>query len=253
MTRINPIYTRAYINGYDVSGWANNTGALGFTTDAGACDAYADAVKNYVMGRVEIQAGPLNSYFAPSATTGLHELMKSSNNVSDLFVSLGTTGEPQVGEPVFAWRMLQTSYKTGGDSVIGANIDFGGAAYTSGVAYSSPFGVLLHAKGAETAVNTAIATVDAGASTTLGGVFDYHLLSSNGTVTLSAQDATTNTNVSFSAITGATSGSINASTTPVSGFVELSTTATIRRYVRWQLAFGTATTATFVCALIRGA
>lgn len=56
----------------------------------------------------------------------------------------------------------------------------------------------------------------------------------------------------FAALSGATSGSIDASVTPVSGMVALGVTAAVRRYTRWQLAFGTATTATFVCGLIRG-
>jgi hypothetical protein len=109
----------------------------------------------------------------------------------------------------------------------------------------------LHASAAETGANTGTGIDDNGASSTLGGIFVYHLLSSDGTVTLTAQDATTNSNGSFSNITGATSGSIDATTTPQSGMIALGATSTVRRYLRWQLAFGTASTATFVMAFIR--
>jgi hypothetical protein len=34
--------------------------------------------------------------------------------------------------------------------------------------------------------------------------------------------------------------------------VALAATAAVRRYIRWQLAFGTANTATFALAFIRG-
>ena len=43
------------------------------------------------------------------------------------------------------------------------------------------------------------------------------------------------------------------SVTPASGMVAISTTATVRRYLRWQISLGTATTATFALAFIRNA
>jgi hypothetical protein len=70
-------------------------------------------------------------------------------------------------------------------------------------------------------------------------------------LTLKVQDAATNSNGSFSDLSGATSGSITAAVTPQSGMVALGTTATVRRYLRWQLVFGTATTCSFTAAFIR--
>jgi hypothetical protein len=77
------------------------------------------------------------------------------------------------------------------------------------------------------------------------------LFSSDGTVTLTAQEADTNSNGSFANITGATSGSITAAVAPKHGMVATSTTYAIKRYLRWQLAFGTASTATFLIGFSR--
>jgi hypothetical protein len=98
-----------------------------------------------------------------------------------------------------------------------------------------------------------VATIDNGAASAKGGIFAYQLFSSDGAVTLSIDDAAANTgDGDFAALSGATSGELDASSAPVSGMVALATDATVRRYIRWQAAFGTATTATFALAFIRG-
>jgi hypothetical protein len=136
---------------------------------------------------------------------------------------------------------------------VAVNIPFLNADYSAVKGYHNPFGLLVHANSAATAANTAVATIDNGAASALGGIFVYQLLSSDGTVTLSIDDAAANTgNADFAALSGATSGSIDASSAPVSGMVALATDAAVRRYIRWQAAFGTATTATFALAFIRG-
>lgn len=251
MTRINPKYTRVYGNGYDLSCIASNIGTVGFTSDAPNVAAYCDEVMNTVLGQKNIVAGPINGFMSPSATTGFHELLSGGNTIVDLMIAFGDTGLPEVGDPVFAWKMQQAGYMSESSGVVAVNVTLSNSANTAPITYDNPFGFLAHANGAETDVNTGVAVIDAGASTTKGGVFVYQLLSSDGTVTLSLDEASTNTNPNFAALSGATSGSIDASVTPKSGFVSLSKTATVKRYIRWQLAFGTATTATFVCAFLR--
>jgi len=251
MTRINPKFTRIYGNGYDLSCIASNIGTVGYNTEAPSVSAYCDEVMNTVLGNSNIVAGPVNGFLAPSATTGFHERLSGGNAIMDFMVAFGDSGLPEVGDPVFAWKMQQAGYMSESGGVMAVNVTLSNSAKTASITYDNPFGFLAHAKGAETAVNTGVAVIDAGASTTKGGVFVYQLFSSNGTVTLSLDEASTNTNPNFAALTGATSGSINASVTPKSGFVALSKTATVKRYIRWQLAFGTATTATFACAFLR--
>ena len=253
MTRRNPKFTKIYVNGYEISCQASNIGSVGYTSDAPMVAAYCDEVLNSVLGQAQIQCGPLNAFLSHSATTGIHEVFDDGTNTVDVMIAFGSLAVPAAGDPVFAWTMRQGGYTAdGAEGVVGVNIPFPNADYSTVKGYHSPFGLLVHAKGAETAANTAVATIDNAASSANGGIFAYQLFSSNGTVTLKLQEADTNLNANFADLTGATSGIIDASVTPASGMVTLSTTATVKRYIRWQLAFGTATTATFALAFIRG-
>jgi len=251
MTRTHLKHVRVYVDGYDLSGYERTVGPLAHTYDTSPDAAMSDGSKNIVLGQADIQAGALNG-FLDNDTAGAFALAKTQST-RNLLVAIGVGAAPAQGNPIFAWKFEQTAYSVeGGSGFVSANIPFGGASYSSTLTYSKPWGYLLHASGAETAVNTAVGIDDIGAATTAGGIFVYHLLSSNGTVTLKVQDAATNTNPSFSDLSGATSGSITAASTPTSGMIALGTTATVRRYLRWQLVFGTASTATFVTAFIRG-
>jgi hypothetical protein len=253
MTRLNPKYTRVYANGYDISGTARNYGTVGTKIKLPTAAAYSDAIENTVPGGANIVCGPINAFLSPSAAIGLHELLKAGNVVTDIMIVEASITEPAVGAPVFVWTMQEAEYTANDDEIVGVNVVFPDAAYTTVKGYDNPFGLLVHANGAETGANTAVATIDNGAASTKGGIFAWQLFSSNGTVTLSIDDAAANTgDGDFGALTGATSGSITASVTPKSGMVALSTTATVKRYIRWQLAFGTANTATFALAFIRG-
>lgn len=254
MTRRNPKFTKIYVNGYEISCQASSIGSVGVSRDAPMVAAYCDDVMNSVLGTGQIQCGPINAFMSPSAATGIHELFDSVDVVTNVMIAFGSLAVPAVGDPVFAWTMQQGEYTASGDGVVGVNIGFPNAAYSTVKGYSNPFGLLVHANGAETAANTAVATIDGGAATTKGGIFAWQLFSSDGPVTLSLDDAAANTgDGDFSALSGATSGEIDASTTPASGMVALGVTATVKRYIRWQLALGLeATTATFALAFIRG-
>jgi len=253
MTRLNPKYTRVYANAYDISGTARDIGSVGVTMEDTPAAAYSDEVMNTILGMASIQCGPLNAFLSPSAAIGLHELMSAGNIVTNVMVAFGTIAEPTVGMPVFAWTMQQASYTSDGQGIVGVNVNFPAASYSEVKGYENPFGLLLHAKAARTAANTAVGTINNGAASAKGGIFAWQLFSSDGTCTLSVDDSATNANDgAFSALSGATSGLINASVTPASGMVALAKTATVRQYLRWQLALGSANTATFACAFIRG-
>ena len=254
MTILDPKAMRFYINGYDGSGSIPTLGTWGVSYDTTPQAALSDEIKSIVKGFGAFQAGPVNTFLAPGISNDLHALFSAGDyfNISAIF---GTTGGPVVGDPMVAMTMEQGAYNaTPGEGFFGANIAFPTASPRGSLAYSACWGNLVHPKGAETAANTAVTTLDdRGAATTNGGLFVYHLFSSDGTVTLSLDDSATNANnAAFAALSGATSGSIDASVTPKSGIIALSNTATIRRYVRWQIALGTATTCLFSCSLIRG-
>lgn len=249
MTRTHLKHYRVYVNGVDLSGQSRTIGALSQVFGAEPDAAMTDGSKNIVLGQGDIQAGTLSAFLENDAAALFANQAQTTRN---LLVAIGANAAPIAGDNVFAWKFEDTGYMVDqGSGFVAATLPFGGASYASTLTYKQPWGKLLHASGAESAVNTAVGIDDLGASSALGGIFVYHLHSSNGTVTLKAQDAATNTNPSFTDISGATSGSITAAVTPQSGMIALGTTSTVRRYLRWQLVFGTATGATFTCAFIR--
>ncbi len=252
MTRINPErHARVFCDGYDISGYANSIGALALKFAATPNHAYSDAVMNVLAGRPTIGAGNISA-LADNDTAGLHVLANSGAGTRNIMVAFGVLAAPVAGNPVFAWKFEETGYQvSAGSGFLASTLEVGSASYAGILSYNTPWGVLLHASSAETAANTAVGLDDNGASSAKGGIFVYHIQSSDGTVTIKAQDAATNLDGSFADLSGATSGSVDASVTPKSGMIALSTSATVRRYIRWQLALGTATTVTFTSALIR--
>jgi hypothetical protein len=249
MTRTHNKHVRVYVNGVDLSGYSRTIGPLAWMFGAEPDAAMTDGAKNIVIGQGDIQAGVLNAFLDNDAA-GL--FANKAQGTKNLLVAIGANAAPVAGDNIFAWKFEDTGYMAEqGSGFVAANLPFGGASYASTLTYKRPWGILLHASAARTAANTAVGIDDNAASSALGGIFIYHLLSSDGTVTLKVQDAATNTDGNFSDLSGATSGSITAAVTPQSGMVALGTTATVRRYLRWQLALGTATTATFVMGFIR--
>lgn len=247
-------YVRVYADGYDLSGYTRQIGPLEIEFAADAMAALTDEVKNVLPDHASIGVGELNGFFDNTATSGLHAAASGAGVKRTLLVAIGIRGAPAQGDPAWMGQFEQLGYHAvPEDGYVVANIPFGMHAFDGAtLLYDKVWGTLLAPLAARTAVNSAVGVDDNGAATTRGGLMCYQLLSSNGTVTLKTQDAATNADGSFADITGATSGSINASVTPAAGIVALGNTATVRRYIRWQLAFGTATTASFCLAFVRG-
>lgn len=246
-------WLRFYADGYDLSGYLRKVEALKCEFDAPPEAALSDEVKNALADQVSLGVGALNGFFDNTATSGLHVVASGAGVKRVVLAVFGIRAAPAAGDPAYAGEFTQLGYAAQEEnSRIVVNIPFGDAnAVAAAIGYVNPWGVLLHAKGAETAVNSSAGIDDHGAATALGGFMCYQLFSSNGTVTLKVQDAAVNADGSFADLSGATSGSINASVTPAAGIVALGTTATVRRYLRWQLVFGTATTATFALSFAR--
>lgn len=251
MTRTHNKHIRAYINGVDVSGYTRAVGSLDWTFGAEPDSAVTDECKNILIGHADIQAGGYSAFLDNDAA-GLFALTSSGNGTKTYTVAIGANRVPAAGDPVFSWMFEQTSYAAeAGAGFVAVTVPFGGASYASTLTYKKPWGVLIHPRGTETAANIAVGIDDNGASSALGGIFVYHLHSSDGTVTLSVDDAATNVDGSFTALSGATSGSITAAVSPKYGMVALGVSATVRRYLRFQLAMDTATTCSFTSAFIR--
>ena len=149
--------------------------------------------------------------------------------------------------------MLMTKYSASGDGIVNATIQLGGIDQTAGMNYKKFFGHMLHVLGSETGANTANTNVNNGAASTAGGWLMYHITSITGagTVTISVDDSANGT--TWAALSGATSGAIATASAPASGIVQLATTATVRQYLRWQVAFaGSASACEFALSFIRG-
>ena len=246
-------YAVAYVDGYDLTGYTRTFGPLTQAFEEADSTTLGDAVKNAMPGQVNINPGTLDTVL-DNTTGATHSLIQSSAERT-LMYAIGGRAAPAQGDPAFVGTFLQSEFMTtpASGSAVTLSGKFGGWGATAAtLLYNKPWGWLLHAKGAETAVNTAIGIDDtiAGAATAAGGYMCYQLFSSNGTVTLKVQHAATNTNVSFSDLVS--SSAITAAVTPTAGLVALSNTASVSRYIRWQLTFGTATTATFAIAFVRG-
>lgn len=251
MTRTVTKHTRFYMDGYDLSGYSRSVGALEVTMDTQEEAAFTDGVKNVLPNHATVNIGTLNGYFDNTATSGLHVIANGAGVIRNVMIPIGFLAAPTAGDPVFCGQFEQQGYYQEGDVNAYVSIPFGGwSGSASTLLYNKPWGSLLHPNGAETAVNTATGIDDRGAATTSGGYFVYQVFAGNGTATIKVQDAATNTNPSFSDLSGATSGSIDCSTVKY-GLVALGTTATVRRYLRWQIVLGTATTVTFASAFVR--
>lgn len=250
MARTHPKWFRAYFNGYDLSGHIRSTGTNGITMQASEGAALSDGVMNTVIGRASVVSGPYSAFLDPDEASA-HDVFKAGFGTYNIMVVYGTPNGPAMGDPIFAATMEQAEY-TGqpDDSMFPMNISFPGASSQGVLTYDNVFGVLLLPKSTKTAANSANTNVNNGGATTKGGIFVYQAFSSDGTFTLSVDDSANGT--SWLALSGATSGALDASVTPKSGLVALSKTATVRQYLRWQLALDTATTVTFALGFIRG-
>ena len=250
-------FSRVYIDGYDLSGYIRKLGDLKWEFANQPDAALTDPVKNVVgVGAASISIGTLNGFFDNTATSGLHVIAQGAGVKRIVMIPKGIRAAPALGDPVFCGEFHQSDYKAQADnnSVV-ASIGFGDA--DSGAAtlnYVVPWGVLLHPLGAETAASTATG-VDGGAATTKGGymMFQIFAVAGTGNVTISVQDADTNSNGSFAALSPAlSSGAIAHTAVPCAGVVAIANTATVKQYTRFQIAFSGITSCTFALALVRG-
>ena len=244
-------HTRVYVDGYDLSGFGREVGPLELSHDEVDETTWTDAVKGYLRGHPQVNIGTLNAIMDDTATTGSHAVLNNGGNKRTVTVARGFGTAPAAGDPVFAGQFAQQSYQgaeAGGAVVVTAQ--FGGwASDAASLAHAMPWGILLNADTARTGANAAagIDNPSAGA-TAKGGYLVYHVTAGNGTATISVDDSADNS--AFLALSGATTGSINCAAKQY-GVVALGVSATVRRYLRWQIALGTATSVTFVLSFHR--
>lgn len=246
-------HSRVYVDGYDLSGYARDWASLGCTFDEGVDDALSLEVKATILGQASVSVGPVNSLFDNTATTGVHVAMEPKvQTLCDVMIPIGIQAAPANNDPVFAAQLEMTGYQASNANPVGLTMPFKQSARADNMLYARPWGALLHSLAAATAANTSTG-LDQTAQTTKGGWMMYQITAAAGsgakTATIKVQDAGTNSDGSFSDLLS--SGVINCAA-GVSGVVALAPTATVNRYVRWQITLGTATSVTFALAWIRG-
>ena len=248
-----PKWWRVYADGYDLSGQARQIGPLQLEYEEADLTALSDTVKGYLPNHATVNIGTLNAVFNNTATTGIHTVLGTAGQVRTMLVAMGIQGAPAAGDPTFGGQFTQKAYTSendGGAAVV--SLPFSGwASDAASLLFASPYGQLLHALGAETVANSANSNLDnpTANATNSGGYLIYHVTAGNGTATISVDDSANNS--AWLALSGATTGSINCAVRQ-SGMVAISPTATVRRYLRWQVAFGSANTVTFVLSFHRG-
>ena len=249
-----PKWVRFYMAGYDMSGYSRTVGPLKWEYEEAELTAYmADVVKGYLPNRASISCGTLNGIFDNTATSGLHVIASTVATSEVVMIPIGIRAAPAAGDPVFMGEFIQLGYQAeeSGGAVF-ANVPFGEWDVANLLSHgrNKPWGALIHAKAARTAANTAVGIDDYGSATALGGYMMYQVFAGDGTATISMEDAATNSDAQFAALTGATTGELDCSAVQ-KGIVDLTATRDVRRYLRWQLSLNTANTVTFALAFCR--
>lgn len=250
-------WDRFYFDGLDMSTYGAALGPLAWSFDEVDFYAPGDSCQGALPGMPHISPGTFNGIFDNTATVGLHVLANAAGTKRLVTVARGIQAAPAIGDPCFTCYAVQGDYmaQAAGQSQM-VNIKFGPVEDSTVIAFPRPWGPLLHNKQAETAVNSSATGADdlisPAITSTNGGYFWWHMMSSNGTVTVKAQNSATQINGNYVDITGATSGSVDATSTPQFGIAATAAGVSVLRFLRWQLVLGTATTVTFVAGFVRG-
>ena len=248
-------FTRAYVDGYDLSGYTRTVGELQYEHDQNEIVTLTDSVMGAYPGQCTIAVGDINAVLETNTgSTAMHGKFSAGGDaVRDVMIPIGIRAAPAAGDPVFCAQVTQNAYmlEDPGDGAVTVTMDLGSqdARYDSTGSYDIPWGYLIHAKGAETAVNTGSACCTGGGQTTAGGYMMYQVFpGSTGTVTLKVQDSTGG---AFSDLVS--SGVLTqTAATGQAAVIALAPGATVDTDLRFQVAFTTATTSTFALAFVRG-
>ena len=249
--------SRVYVDGYDLSGHTRSFGPLATTFEEAIDDPINASLKGTWAGQGTVSFGTLNAIFDNTATTGIHARLAGAGVQRTIIAALGFEAVPADNGIAWCGQQIQKDYiATPSDSPVILTIPFSPSGAGSNQLYANPWGTLLHANAAETAVNST-EYHDGLAASSFGGYMCYQVTTSAGagsiTATIKVQDSVDTTDGNFGDLL--TSGVINTGSggvaVPTSGIVALSNTATVKRYTRWQIVLGTATSVTFLLCFVR--
>ncbi len=246
-------WTRLYADGYDWSAYTLELGPLLYEFEVDPLSTLSEEVKGTLANQVQLGIGMVNGVLDTTETIGLHNLATGAGVVRKVMIPMGIQAAPAIGDPTYIAVLNQLGYQgVPGGKTVTVSVPFGMPSIATGQVYEKPWGVLLHAKGAETGANTSNTNVNNGAATVKGGFLMYQIMAvaGTGTAELSIDDSSNGT--TWTALSGATSGSIAHTAMPCAGIVELGVTATVKQYLRWQLVLTGITSLTFALAFVRG-
>lgn len=249
-------WMRCYVDGIELSGYVLSVNELGIEYPVAVHATLTDQVQGGIFETPSIKCGPINGVF-DGDDSGLQVLGSAgdSDTIRNVMIAIGEQDVPAEGNQVFMAALKQTSYKAvASGGLLTATLILGSPGPESAILYDQVFGSLLHEKSDETAANDQSGIDDNGSSSSAGGFMMYHIFSAAGTgnVTLKVQDASTNSDGSFGDLASATSGAIADTDLPISGIVQLGKTATVKRYLRWQIVLDGITSVNFALGFVRG-
>lgn len=245
-------HARFYVDGHDLSGIARTFGPLRWEYDMPDLTTLTDEVAGSLPDHASVSVGALRTVLTNTAS-GIHAAVEAAGTPRIIMAPIGIRAAPLAGDPVFAGRFLQGAYKMVEDAgAIVMDVPFGEWDAAGFIDYDKPWGHLVHANGAETVANNGTASVDGLASSALGGYGILHVFDGDGTCTFSIQHSNTNTDGAFDAAGNVLAFDGTDATEPFAEIKALGKTATVNRYLRWQIVLGTATTVTFAIGFVRG-
>jgi len=245
-------HARFYLDGNDLSGEARTFGPLRWTHDTPELTTLTDAVVGRLPDHASVSVGSLAAVLV-NASSGVNQAVENPGVPRTVLAPLGIRAAPAAGDPAFMGRFLQGQYvmvEEGG--AIGVMIPFGEWDGADLIDYGKPWGHLVHAYGAETAANNSTADVDGLASSTAGGYGVLQVFAGDGTATISIEHSNTNTDGAFDSAGDVLAFDTTDCSAPFAEVKALGSTATVNRYLRWQISLGTASTVTFAIGFVRG-
>lgn len=250
-------WSRVYVDGYDMSGYVSSLGPLLYEYETNSMAMLSDEVLGALPSHPNLGIGALNAVLATSTdSNAAHDILTTAGTDRDVLYAIGIRAAPAIGDPVYMGSFDQLGYTSApADGMVTVTIPFGVNHVVAAQTYSKPWGVLLHDWSSETAANTSTDSadiVDNSASSTDGGWMMYQIgsITGAGTVTITIDES--DDAESWTALSGATSGAITNTDAPISGIVKLGLTATVKRYLRFQVAFSSSTACTFALGFVRG-
>lgn len=228
MAKQTGIGAQMWVDQYNVSG---DVGAIDSIASSRAQLDYTSIQDDYMVRLPGLGDGSISfSGFFNRTSPSLYASFGSAFGTAIAIVTaaLGTA----IGSPAASLGVARATYTTtrgvDGSLLLAAQGD-------SGIGYGTDWGVLLNSN--VSATGTATTTVDGGTASSTGAQAYLHITAvAAGTVTITVQDSPDNS--TFTNVTGL---AFTASSTAVAEYKATAATATIERYLRYNVTGGTAT------------